>query len=91
LRALEIKADVLMKATKVDGIYDKDPVVNKDAIFHERISFTEVLTQNLKVMDATAISLCRDNNLPVLVFNLLSKGNIKRAISGERVGTIVGG
>jgi len=91
LRALEIKADVLMKATKVDGIYDKDPVVAKDAVFFARISFTDVLTQNLKVMDATAISLCRDNNLSVLVFNLLRKGNIKRAISGERVGTIVGG
>jgi uridylate kinase len=91
LRALEIKADVLMKATKVDGIYDKDPVGSKDAIFFDRISFTDILTQNLKVMDATAISLCRDNNLSVLVFNLLSKGNIKRAISGERVGTIVGG
>jgi len=91
LRALEIKADVLMKATKVDGIYDKDPVVAKDAVFFERISFTDVLTHNLKVMDATAISLCRDNNLSVLVFNLLKKGNIKRAISGERIGTIVGG
>ena len=91
LRALEIKADVLMKATKVDGIYDKDPVVAQDAVFFARISFTDVLTQNLKVMDATAISLCRDNNLSVLVFNLLRKGNIKRAISGEQVGTIVGG
>jgi len=91
LRALEIKADVLMKATKVDGIYDKDPVVSKDAVFFDRISFTDVLTKNLKVMDATAISLCRDNNLSVLVFNLLKEGNIKRAISGERVGTIVGG
>jgi len=91
LRALEIKANVLMKATKVDGIYDKDPVVAQDAVFFARISFTDVLTQNLKVMDATAISLCRDNNLSVLVFNLLRKGNIKRAISGERIGTIVGG
>jgi len=91
LRALEIKADVLMKATKVDGVYDKDPVVYKDAVFFEHIGFTDVLTKNLKVMDATAISLCRDNNLTVLVFNLLKEGNIKRAISGERVGTIVGG
>jgi uridylate kinase len=91
LRALEIKADVLMKATKVDGIYDRDPVVSKDAVFFERISFTDVLTKNLRVMDATAVSLCRENNLTVLVFNLLQKGNIKRAISGERVGTIVGG
>lgn len=91
LRALEIKADVLMKATKVDGIYDKDPIGSKDAVFFDHISFTDILTQNLKVMDATAISLCRDNNLSVLVFNLLNRGNIKRAISGERVGTIVGG
>jgi uridylate kinase len=91
LRALEIKADVLMKATKVDGVYDKDPVIAPDAVFFERISFTEILTKNLKVMDATAISLCRDNNLNVLVFNLLNRGNIKRAIAGEAVGTIVGG
>jgi uridylate kinase len=75
----------------VDGIYDRDPVVSKDAVFFERISFTDVLTKNLRVMDATAVSLCRENNLTVLVFNLLQKGNIKRAISGERVGTIVGG
>ncbi|MDX9745861.1 MAG: UMP kinase [Syntrophales bacterium] len=91
LRALEIKADILMKATKVDGIYNKDPVMSHDAVFFDRIGFTDILTQNLRVMDATAISLCRDNNLSVLVFNLLTKGNIKRAICGERIGTIVGG
>ncbi len=91
LRALEIKADILMKATKVDGVYDRDPVLSKEAVFFERITFTDVLTKDLKVMDATAISLCRDNHLSVLVFNLLNKGNIKRAISGEKIGTIVGG
>ncbi|NLN59479.1 MAG: UMP kinase [Deltaproteobacteria bacterium] len=91
LRALEIKADILMKATKVDGIYNKDPIMSHDAVFFDRIGFTDILTQNLRVMDATAISLCRDNNLSVLVFNLLTKGNIKRAICGERIGTIVGG
>ena len=90
LRALEIKADVLMKATKVDGVYDKDPLHHQDAVFFDRISFTEVLTKSLKVMDATAISLCRDNNLRVLVFNLLKKGNIKRVVSGEPVGTMIG-
>ncbi|MDR2861032.1 MAG: UMP kinase [Syntrophobacterales bacterium] len=90
LRALEINADVMMKATKVDGIYDKDPVLHQDAVFFDRISYTEVLTKGLKVMDATAISLCRDNNLRVLVFNLLKKGNIKRVVSGESVGTMVG-
>jgi uridylate kinase len=90
LRALEINADILMKATKVDGIYDKDPVIHRDAVFFDRIGYTEVLTKGLKVMDATAISLCRDNNLRVLVFNLLKKGNIKRVVAGESVGTMVG-
>jgi len=89
LRALEINADILMKATKVEGIYDKDPVTNSDAVLFARISFTEILVKNLKVMDATAVSLCRENNLRVLVFNLLEKGNIKRVVSGESVGTIV--
>jgi len=90
LRALEINADILMKATKVDGVYDKDPAIHNDAVFFAGISFTEVLTKGLKVMDATAISLCRDNNLRILVFNLLKKGNIKRVVSGESVGTMVG-
>lgn len=89
LRALEISADVLMKATKVEGIYDKDPVTHSDAVFFARISFAEILVKELKVMDATAVSLCRENNLRVLVFNLLKKGNIKRAVSGESVGTMV--
>ncbi|MDO8723440.1 MAG: UMP kinase [Syntrophales bacterium] len=89
LRAMEIKADVIMKATKVDGVYDKDPVVNKDAQKFDRISYTEILTRNLKVMDATAISLCRDNQLLIVVFNLQQNGNIKRVICGKPIGTIV--
>ena len=89
LRAMEIKADVIMKATKVDGIYDADPMLNPNASRFERISYLQVLEQGLKVMDATAISLCMDNRLPIVVFNLLTTGNIKRAISGEPVGSVV--
>ena len=91
LRAVEIKADIILKATKVDGVYDRDPVRYADAMMYDKISYTEVLTKNLKVMDATAISLCRDNGLPLSVFNLQKAGNIKRVICGENVGTIVGG
>jgi uridylate kinase len=91
LRAVEIKADIVLKATKVDGVYDRDPVLYADAMMYDKISYTEVLTKNLKVMDATAISLCRDNGLPLSVFNLQKAGNIKRVICGENVGTIVGG
>jgi uridylate kinase len=91
LRAVEIRADVLLKATKVDGVYNCDPVTNTNAIMHKNISYTEVLTRNLKVMDATAISLCRDNGLALVVFNLMKAGNIKRVICGEAVGTVVGG
>jgi uridylate kinase len=90
LRAMEIKADVIMKATKVDGVYDCDPVKNKNAIMFKKISYIDVLTKNLKVMDATAISLCRDNFLPIVVFNMQKKGNIRRAICGEKIGTYVG-
>jgi len=91
LRAVEIKADIILKATKVDGVYDRDPVQYPDAVMYEKVSYTEVLTKNLKVMDASAISLCRDNGLPLNVFNLQKAGNIKRVICGEPVGTIVGG
>jgi len=91
LRAVEIKADIILKATKVDGVYDRDPVQYPDAVMYEKISYTEVLTRNLKVMDASAISLCRDNGLPLNVFNLQKAGNIKRVICGEPVGTMVGG
>jgi len=90
LRALEIQADVMLKATKVDGIYNKDPVTNKDAVLYDAINYTEVLTKNLKVMDSTAISMCRDNNLPVVVFNLEKRGNIRGVICGKSIGTIVG-
>jgi uridylate kinase len=91
LRAVEIKADIILKATKVDGVYDRDPVQYADAVMYEKISYIEVLTKNLKVMDASAISLCRDNGLPLNVFNLQKAGNIKRVICGEPVGTMVGG
>jgi uridylate kinase len=89
LRALEIKADVIMKATKVDGIYTSDPMKNPDARRYERISYLEALEQRLQVMDATAISLCMDNRLPILVFNLRTPGNLRRAVLGEAVGSVV--
>ena len=89
LRAMEIKADVIMKGTKVDGIYDADPMVKRDAVRYERISYQQVLEQGLKVMDSTAISLCMDNRLPIVVFNLRTPGNIKRAITGEPIGSLV--
>jgi len=91
LRAVEIKADIILKATKVDGVYDRDPVKDADAVMYEKISYIDVLTKNLKVMDASAISLCRDNGLPLKVFNMQKAGNIKRVICGEPVGTMVGG
>ena len=83
LRAIEINADVLAKGTKVDGIYDKDPAKYED------ITFTEALTQNLQVMDATALSLCRENNMPVVVFNALKEGNMNKLVNGENIGTKV--
>ena len=89
LRAMEIRADVILKATKVDGIYNADPMLHPDATRYDRISYLQVLEQGLKVMDATAISLCMDNKLPIVVFNLLTPGNIKRAISGEPIGSLV--
>ena len=91
LRAMEIKANVIMKATKVDGVYDSDPVKNKNAVMFKNIKYIDVLTKNLKVMDATAISLCRDNSLPIIVFNLQKKGNIRSAICGKKIGTYIGG
>src|SRR5215203_646911 len=89
LRAMEIKAEVILKATKVDGIYDADPMIHPEASRFERISYLQVLEQGLKVMDATAISLCMDNRLPNVVFNLRTPGNIKRAIAGEPIGSLV--
>ncbi|MBF0117786.1 MAG: UMP kinase [Desulfobacterales bacterium] len=89
LRAQEIHAEVLMKATKVDGLYDSDPVTNKGAKFISRITYREVIERQLKVMDMTAISLAMDNNLPLIVFNLRSKGAIRQVICGEPVGTVI--
>src|ERR1700726_2984324 len=89
LRAMEIKADAILKATKVDGIYDADPMLVKDAKKFSQISYMEVLRQGLKVMDSTAISLCKDNNLPIIVFNLNQHGNIRRVLSGEKIGSRV--
>jgi uridylate kinase len=89
LRAMEIRADVIFKATKVDGIYDSDPMLNPAATRFDQISYLKVLEHGLKVMDATAISLCMDNRLPIVVFNLRTPGNIKRAISGEPIGSLV--
>ena len=91
LRANEISAEILLKATKVDGIYDKDPVGNPDAIRFDELNYTTVLAKNLAVMDATAISLCRENKLPILVFDSTQPGNILKAIQGEAIGTIVRG
>ena len=89
LRAMEIGAQVIMKGTKVDGIYDSDPVKNPQAKKYSEIPFLSILTQNLKVMDSTAISLCMDNRLPLIVFNLKEKGNFKRVVQGEPIGTLV--
>jgi uridylate kinase len=89
LRATEIKCDVIMKATKVDGVYSADPMKDKKAKRFTEVKFIDVLKKNLKVMDATAISMCMDNSLPIIVFNLLQKGNIKKAVFGEKIGTIV--
>jgi uridylate kinase len=89
LRAMEIKAEVILKATKVDGIYSADPMVNPTATRYDQISYLQVLEQGLRVMDATAISLCMDNKLPIMVFNLRTPGNIKRAVNGEAVGSLV--
>ena len=89
LRAMEIKADAILKATKVDGIYTDDPVLVKDATMFEQISYMEVLSRGLRVMDATAIALCRENNLPIVIFNLNQRDNIRRVVMGERVGSLV--
>jgi uridylate kinase len=89
LRAMEIKADIILKGTKVDGIYDSDPLKNSKAKKFERLTYFEVLQKGLKVMDTTAISLCMDNGLPIVVYNLRNRGSLRRIVTGERVGTIV--
>ncbi len=89
LRAVEIAADVILKATKVNGVYSSDPLKNKRARMYKHLTYIDVLKKGLKVMDATAISLCMENDLPVVVFNLFKKGNIKKVIFGERIGTVI--
>jgi uridylate kinase len=89
LRAMEIKAEAILKATKVDGIYDADPMVVKTAKKFDQITYLDVLKKGLKVMDSTAISLCQDNNLPIIIFNLNQHGNIRKVVTGEKVGSLV--
>jgi len=89
LRGMEIGADVLLKATKVDGVYDSDPVKNPDARRYRTVSFDDVIQKNIRVMDSTAFALCRDNKLPIIVFNMTREGNIERVIAGESVGTTI--
>ncbi len=89
LRANEINADLIMKATKVDGIYDKDPMKHKDAVKFDRLNYIEVLNRGLKVMDSTSISLCMDNDMDIVVFDMFQPGNIQKVVSGEEVGTLV--
>lgn len=89
LRAMEIGAEVILKATKVDGVYDADPFKHRGAKMYGELTYIEVLNKELKVMDSTAISLCMDNGLPIVVFNIMEKGNIKRVLCGERIGTLV--
>lgn len=89
LRALEIEADVMMKATRVDGVYDRDPEKDRNAVRYDRLTYTKVLQKELRVMDAAGISLARDNNLPLLVFNMKQEGNIVRAATGEDMGTLI--
>ena len=89
IRALEIQADLICKATRVDGVFDKDPLMHPEAVKFDTLSYTDVLKKSLRVMDAAAISLARDNNIPIIVLNMKLPGNIKKALCGERVGTIV--
>jgi uridylate kinase len=89
LRAMEIKADVLLKGTKVEGVYNADPVLVKDAVKYDEITYMDILKQGLKVMDMTAVSLCKDNSLPMIIFNMNQPGNIRNVVLGEKVGTLV--
>jgi uridylate kinase len=89
LRALEIKAEIIAKATRVDGVYNKDPLKHDDAVMYRTITYTEVLSRSLAVMDASAVAMCRDNSLPILVFNLNTPGNIMRMSRGESLGTVI--
>lgn len=89
LRASELDADLLIKATKVDGVYSDDPKKNPEAQLYEKLSYEEVLGKNLRIMDHSAISLCRENGIPIIVLNIFKEGNISKAICGERVGTLI--
>ena len=89
LRAVELEADVLLKITKVDGVYDCDPVTNPKARKFDQLTYQQVIEKNLKVMDLTAISLCKENNIPIIVFDIQTPGSIKRILKGEKVGTII--
>ena len=89
LRATELKAEVLIKGTKVDGVYDKDPVLNSDAKKFKKLSYSEVISKNLRVMDLTAITLCKENNLPVQVFDINKYGNLRKLVLGKDIGTII--
>ena len=91
LRAMEIGAEVIFKATRVDGVYDADPMKHPEARRFDQLSYIDVLNRQLQVMDATAISLCMDNDMPILVFNIMRPGNIKKAVTGARIGTLVHG
>lgn len=89
LRAAEIKADVVFKATKVEGVYSADPVKNKKARFYKKLKYMEVISKKLKIMDSTAVTLCMENKLPIIVFNLTVKGNLSKAIAGKPIGTLI--
>ena len=89
LRAMEVNADILLKATKVDGVYEEDPIKNKKAKRYTQLKYLDVLSKNIKVMDSTAISLCMDNKMPLIIFNLQEKGNIIRLLKGEKLGTFI--
>jgi uridylate kinase len=88
---MEVKAEIILKATKVDGVYDKDPQLHADAVKFDQLDYMQVLNKRLNVMDATAISLCMDNRMPIVVFSLKEKGNIKKVIFGEKIGSLVKG
>ena len=90
LRAIELNAQIMLKGTKVDGIYDKDPVKHSNAVLYKSISYADILKKNLEVMDATAVVMCKENNMPLKVFNILKKGNLKKAILSDKIGTKIG-
>ena len=91
LRATELQAEVLLKGTKVNGVYDKDPAVHSDAIHFKEISYSDVLSKNLRVMDLTAITLCKENSLPIRVFNINQSGDLKKVVEGDKIGTLIRG